>query len=159
MAIFESEIGQFKIELPEGWVHRVVEDDTGSYAVELDPDGGAFRLLIRRFRTELRIRTEEEFEHVLEGTLMGLEELLRPMKVLERKVEKLAKGAFRADLVLRGKPGGVDVMQRRRLLQPGPVPPAALFLLTALCPAEAFLVHRRTFETAFDTFEWTGRAS
>lgn len=151
-------MGQFKIELPDGWVHRIVEDDAGGYAVELDPSGAHFRVLVRRFRTELRLDSEEDFEHVLEGTLMGLEEVLRPMKVLERKVENVGRGAFRADLVLRGKPGGVDVMQRRRLLQPAVVPPASLFLLTALCPAESFLVHRRVFETVFDSFEWTGRA-
>lgn len=150
-------MGQFEIELPDGWTHRVVEDDTGGYAVEFDPSGEHFRVLVRRFRTDLRIKTEEEFEHVLEGTLMGLEEVLRPMKVLERKLEKTGRAAFRADLVLRGKPGGVDVMQRRRLMQPGAVPPAALFLLTALCPAESFLVHRRVFEDVFDSFAWTGK--
>ena len=155
---FDSEMGQFAIEVPDEWTNRVVEDDTGGFAVEFDPPGSPFRLLVRRFRTALRIRTEEEFEHVVEGTLMGLDEVLRPMKVLERKFEKLpGKAAFRADLVLRGKPGGVDVMQRRRLLQPGPVPPAALFLLTALCPAENFLMHRRTFEQLFDAFTWTGK--
>ena len=151
-------MGQFRIEVPDGWVHRIVEDDSGGHAVELDPSGAQFRVLVRRFRTELELQTEEQFEHVLEGTLMGLEEVLRPMKVLERKVEKIGKG-YRADLVLRGKPGGVDVMQRRRLIQPGRVPPASLFLLTALCPAESFLVHRRVFETVFDAFEWTGRTS
>lgn len=145
------------MELPRGWSHRVVEDDSGGYAVEFDPQGAHFLVMVRRFRTELRIKTEEEFEHVLEGTLLGLEEVLHPMKVLERKVTKTGKGAFRADLVLRGRPGGVDVMQRRRLLQPGAVPPASLFLLTALCPAESFLVHRRVFETVFDAFEWTGK--
>lgn len=150
-------MGQFAIELPDDWTHRVVEDDSGGFAIELDPPGSPFRVLVRRFRTELRIKTEEEFEHVVEGTLLGLEEVLHPMKVLERKLEKTGKAAFRADLVLRGKPGGVDVMQRRRLLQPGPVPPASLFLLTALCPAENFLVHRRTFEQLFDAFTWTGK--
>ena len=154
---FESEMGQFKLELPEGWTNRVVEDDAGGYAVEFDPPGGEFRLLVRRFRTDLRIQTEEEFEHVLEGTLLGLEEILRPMKVLERRVEKTGPTSFRAELVLRGKPGGIDTFQRRRLVQPGPVPPCALFLLTALCPAESFLKHRRTFESFFDAFEWTGR--
>ena len=152
-------MGQFRIDLPEGWTHRVVEDDAGGHAVEFDPAGAQFRVMIRRFRTELRLETEEEFEHVLEGTLMGLDEVLRPMKVLERKVEKIRKSSYRADLVLRGKPGGVDVMQRRRLIQPGKVPPASLFLLTALGPAESFLVHRRVFETVFDAFESTGRTS
>lgn len=154
---FDSEMGQFAIVVPDDWAHRVVEDDGGGFAVEFDPPGSPFRVLVRRFRTELRIKTEEEFEHVVEGTLMGLEEVLRPMKVLERKLEKTGRAAFRADLVLRGKPGGIDVMQRRRVLQPGQVPPASLFLLTALCPAESFLVHRRTFEELFDAFAWTGK--
>lgn len=155
---FESEMGQFRLELPDGWTNRVVEDDAGGYAVEFDPAEGGFRILVRRFRTDLRIETEEEFEHVLEGTLLGLEEILRPMKVMERRVEKTGRSSFRADLVLRGKPGGIDTFQRRRLLQPGPVPPCGLFLLTALCPADSFLKYRRTFESFFDAFEWTGRA-
>ena len=156
VATFESEMGQFRLEIPADWKHVVVEDDTGGFAVELQPPAEAFRVLVRRFRTGLTLRGEEDFERVVEGILLGLEEVLRPMKVLERKTVQEGK-ALRADLVLRGKPGGVDVLQRRRLLMPGPVPPAALFLLTALCPAEEILVHRRTFETLFDSFQWTGR--
>ena len=151
-------MGAFRLEMPDDWTHRVVEDDSGGYAVEFDPPSGAFRLLVRRFRTTLKLETEEDFEHVIDGALLGLDEILRPMKVLERRVEKTGRQAFRADLVLRGKPGGIDTFQRRRLLQPGPVPPASLYMLTALCPAESFLVYRRTFESVFDAFTWTGGA-
>ena len=68
----------------------------------------------------------------------------------------LRDGGIRTDFVLRGKQGANDVIQRRRLLAPGPVPPSPLFLITGSCPADRVLVHRRTFETVIDSFEAIG---
>jgi hypothetical protein len=147
---WRSEEGGFQLELPEDSTVTVFEDSESFLAVSFA--AGEWRALVQRFRAAPHeIGSAEEFDAVLDGVLLGLEEALRPMKVLERRRE----GRFprlRADLVLRGRSSGSDVMQRRRLQLEGPVPPGALFLLTASVPADRFLVHRRLFEELFESF-------
>ena len=135
----------------EGWTSNLAVDDESFYAVDFHPPGGAFLLRVQRFRREFPVSNSNEFEAVIEGVLVGIEEGLRPMKVLERKVAQDG-AAIRADFVIRGRRLGIDMMERRRLLATGAVPPGALFLLTAACPADEFLRHRREFEALFDSF-------
>lgn len=150
---YETAEGGFRIDLPEpGWVNVVFSDSEGHFALSLDPPHHAFRVMIQRFhRRDWSIAGLEDFERLLDGVLLGLEDALRPMKVMERRIERLGKGA-KADLVVLGCQAGEDVSQRRRLLMPAPVPPGPLFLLTASCPRERFLVHRREFDLLFEGF-------
>ena len=146
-----SREGRFSIRLPKGSRIDVFEDSENFYAVSVEC--GEWKGLIQRFRSAPRmLKDAETFESILDGVLLGLEDAMRPMKVLERRVEGALPAPMRADLVLRGRQSGVDVLQRRRLIAPGPIPPAAMFLLTASCAAERFLVHRRAFEELFDGF-------
>ncbi len=153
----EDRAGEFRLALPDGdWTPSVVDDSESFLAVAFDSPNRDLRLLVQRFRKpDLVLRSVGEFEQILDGVILGLEEALRPMKILERRVDPRV-GAIVADLVLRGRPAGVDVMQRRRLIAPGPVPPAAVFLLTGSCAAERFLVHRRSIEEAFESFAYFG---
>jgi hypothetical protein len=153
MAIpWESREGGFRLSFDEeGWTAAVAVDDESFYAMDFQPPDRAFLLRVQRFRREIPVADRHQFEAVIEGVLIGIEEGLRPMKLLERKVT-VDRDATRADFVIRGKRLGIDMMERRRLIATGPVPPGSLFLLTAACPAEKFLVHRRTFEAMFDSF-------
>ena len=153
-ARWTSKEGRFSIRLPKGSRIDVFEDTENFYAVSVETDD--WKGLIQRFRSAPReLSRPEQFESALDGVLLGLEAALRPMKVLERRIEGELPGPMRADLVLRGRQQGADVLQRRRLIAPGPIPPAALFLLTGSCDAERFLVHRRAFEELFDGFRWS----
>lgn len=152
-AAWESTEGGFRLDLgDEGWAAAVAVDDESFFAVDFHPPDGSFLLRVQRFRREIPVADLAQFEAVLEGVLIGIEESFNPMKLLERKVMVEGDGV-RADLVLRGKRIDVDIIERRRLLATGPVPPGRIFLLTAACPAERFLVHRRDFERIFDSFE------
>jgi len=152
MAVWESAAGGFSIDLGPGeWTPSVVVDDEQVYAVDFRPPETAFLLRVQRFRREIPVDDAEQFDAVVDGVLLGIEESLRPMKVLERK-NTAQPARIRCDMVLRGKRLGIDIIERRRILATGPVPPGALFLLTAACPAERFLVHRREFERLFDSF-------
>lgn len=152
MAVWESAAGGFSIDLGEGeWTPSVAVDDEQVYAVDFRPEDSAFLLRVQRFRREIPVDDAEQFGAVVDGVLLGIEESLRPMKVLERKTTADA-ARIRCDLVLRGKRLDIDIIERRRILATGPVPPGALFLLTAASPAERFLVHRREFERLFDSF-------
>ena len=156
-ARWASKEERFSIRLPKGSRIDVFEDSENFYAVSIESRDGDWKALVQRFRSMPReLKTADTFESILDGVLLGLADALRPMKVLERRIEGDLPGPIRAELVLRGRQSGVDVVQRRRLLAPGPIPPAALFLLTASCAAERFLVHRRAFEELFDGFRWNG---
>lgn len=154
---YENQAGGFALMVPDGdWKALLYEDSEHNFAVSFESPEGESRLMVQRFRAaNLVVQTADEFEKVLAGVLMGLEDLLRPMRVLERKSE-IVNGGIRTDFVLRGKQGANDVIQRRRLLAPGPVPPSPLFLITGSCPADRVLVHRRTFEAVIDSFEAIG---
>lgn len=157
MAIpWESREGGFRLSFDEeGWTASVAVDDESFYAMDFQPPDRGFLLRVQRFRREIPVADRSQFEAVIEGVLIGIEEGLRPMKLLERKVT-VDRDATRADFVIRGKRLDIDMMERRRLLATGPVPPGALFLLTAACPAEKFLVYRRVFEAMFDSFATEG---
>lgn len=149
---WKSADGGFHLTLPEsGWTSNLAVDDDSFYALDFHPPGAAYLLRVQRFRREFPVHDGFQFEAVIEGVLVGIEEGLRPMKVLERKVT-VSGDAIRADFVIRGKRLGIDILERRRLLTTGTVPPGALFLLTAACPMDQFLVHRRSFEALFDSF-------
>lgn len=149
---WKSAEGGFELLLgDEDWASTIAVDDESFFAVDFLPPGSGFLLRVQRFRREFPVSDAGQFEAVIEGVLVGIEEGLRPMKVLERKVTPEGK-AIRADFVIRGKRLGIDMMERRRLVATGPVPPGALFLLTAACPADQFLRYRRDFEALFDSF-------
>jgi hypothetical protein len=153
-----SDEGGFTVDLAsEGFHATVVANDESFFAVEFAPPASEFLFRVQRFRRIVPVDDAAQFEAVIEGVLIGIEEGLRPMKVLERKVD-LAENRARADFVLRGRRLEVDIIERRRLIADGPVPPGALFLLTAACPAERFLVHRREFEALFDSFRTSSSA-
>ena len=148
---WKSAEGGFNLTLDDDWMSNIAVDDESFYAVDFHPPGGSYLIRVQRFRREFPIADASQFEAIIEGVLVGIEEGLRPMKILERKVATIGR-EIRADFVIRGRRLGIDMMERRRLVATGPVPPGGLFLLTSACPAEKFLVHRREFEALFDSF-------
>ena len=149
---YVSTEGGFQVLIPADWTYEETGEAEGFFAVRLTGPEDQCRLIVQRFKTEVRVTNQNEFEAVVEGVLLGLEESLGGVKVLERKFAPVGEKGLAMDLVLRGKSKGRDILQRRRLLAPGPVPPAGLFLITASCLADRFLVHRATFEKMIDGF-------
>ena len=148
----EGPLGTFRLALPgdKDWRVSIYENEEDVFAVGLLPAGDEWRLTVQVIRSEKwEVSSLEDLERVQDGVLLGLQDVLRPMKVLERKSAADARGVL-ADAVIRGRSSEGDVMQRRRILVPHP--PSPLFMLTASSPAERFLVHRRTFEQTFESF-------
>lgn len=154
--IYMSAEGGFQLPLPVGWTATSSTDSDRFYAVRLVGDADDCQTVVQRFRTNLRVVERSEFDAVLEGVLLGIEESIGPLKVLEQKVTLVGSEGLAADLVLRGETSGSEVMQRRRLITHGPVPPKGLFLITCTCRADRFLVHRQTFEAMIEGFGEVG---
>ncbi len=148
----EGPVGTFRLELPgeKEWRASVYEDEDDVFAVGLLPANDEWRLTLQAIRAEKwEVHSVEDLDRVQDGVLLGLQDVMRPLKVLERKSARDARGLV-SDVVLRGKSTEGDVMHRRRIVVPKP--PAPIFMLTASSPADRFLVHRRTFEEVFDSF-------
>ena len=150
--IYLSEEGGFQLPLPIGWTVTSSADSDRFYAVRLVGDEDDCQAVVQRFRTNLRVIERSEFDAVLEGVLLGIEESVGPLKILEQKVTLVGSEGLAADFVLRGQDAGSEVMQRRRLITHGPVPPRGLYLITCTCKADRFLVHRQTFEAMIEGF-------
>lgn len=148
----EGPVGSFRLQLPgdEEWRASVYEDEDDVFAVGLLPSNDEWRLTVQAISADKwQVHSLDDLDRVQEGVLLGLQDVMRPMKVLERKSLADARGLV-SDVVLRGKAQEGDVIQRRRILVPKI--PTPVFMLTASAPSERFLVHRRTFEQVFDSF-------
>ena len=151
-----SKRGGFSVPLPEGSTnHQVLTDSAQFFAVRFSPPHGKTHIVIQRFRSQLTIENQEDFEAILEGVLLGIKEGVGSIRILEQKVQELEGGGWAADLVLRVHVKKEDTLQRRRLIAPGVVPPNSLFLISGVCSAEAFLVYRREFEEMIAGFAQT----
>src|SRR5688572_8235273 len=118
----QGPIGAFRLDLPgeKEWRASVYEDDDDVFAVGLLPANDEWRLTIQAIKSEKwEVHSLEDLERVQEGVLLGLADVMRPMKVLDRKSVADARGLV-SDVVLRGHSTEGDVMQRRRIVVPAP---------------------------------------
>src|SRR5207249_10833182 len=107
-APYQNAAGEFALELPADCRPELLEDSASSLAVSFD--GPGWRMLVHRLRVRIPgVDDGAAFEAVLAGVMVGIEDSLRPVRVLERRVEGTC-----ADLVLRGRVAGGDVMERGR---------------------------------------------